>query len=232
MQPGGGVSLDEGLQVLGLGEGDEIARDEEFLVQPGGGVADPGLVFVRAEDESDGRLIARGLHVVLPVVQIKIHLPGVAMFEGADFEVDEQMAAEEAVVEDEVDVVVLFADGDALLPGLEAEAGAEFEQEGLQVIEESCFEVFLQVVRLFGQPDELENVGIADDLGDRLRSLRRLLVGVGEHGLLVGGKAGALIKQGADLALEFAHRPATFEALVLVKQSLPGIVKADELDKL
>jgi hypothetical protein len=56
------------------------------------------------------------------------------MFEGADFQVDEDMAAQAAVIEDEVDVVVLPTDGDALLPGLEAEATAEFEQEGLEVV--------------------------------------------------------------------------------------------------
>jgi hypothetical protein len=161
-----------------------------------------------------------------------VNLAGVAMLEAPGFEINEQVAAEDAVIKNEVDVVVLVADGDAALAGLEAEAGAELQEEGLEVINEGLLQVFFEIARLFTEAGELQNIGVADDLGDGLRSLRRLLVGVGEHGLLVGGKTGALIKQGADLALKFAHRPATFEAFVLVKQSLPGIVEADELDKL
>ena len=161
-----------------------------------------------------------------------VNLARIAMFEGADFEVDEQVAAEEAVVEDEVDVVVLVADGDALLPGLEAEAGAEFEQEGLQVIEESCFEVFLQVVRLFGQPDELENVGIADEIGDLPGCFECLLAGVLKDGPFVGGKAGTLVEQGADLALEVTHDPISFQALVFIESTLPGVVDANEFEEM
>jgi hypothetical protein len=71
--PGGGVGVDEGLQLLGLGQGDEVAGDKELLVQPGGGVADAGFLFVGAEDETDGWLIARGHHLFLPVVEVEVH---------------------------------------------------------------------------------------------------------------------------------------------------------------
>ncbi len=44
------------------------------------------------------------------------------------------MAAQAAVVEDEVNVVVLVPDGDALLAGLEAEASPEFQEELVEVV--------------------------------------------------------------------------------------------------
>jgi hypothetical protein len=40
------------------------------------------------------------------------------------------------VVEHQIDVIVLVADGDSLLARLKAETAAEFEQEPLYVIEE------------------------------------------------------------------------------------------------
>lgn len=47
-----------------------------------------------------------------------VNLPGVAVPEGLDFEVNEQVAAENPMVENEVEVVVFVADGEAPLPGL------------------------------------------------------------------------------------------------------------------
>ena len=55
--PESAVVFDEGLEFLGFGEGDEVAGDEELLVETGGGVVDPRFFFVGAEDEADGRLL-------------------------------------------------------------------------------------------------------------------------------------------------------------------------------
>lgn len=40
--PDGAVGLDEAFEILGLGQGNEIARDEELVVEPAGGVFDLG----------------------------------------------------------------------------------------------------------------------------------------------------------------------------------------------
>lgn len=164
-------------------QGDEVAGDEELLVDAAGGVFHGGVVLVGAEDDPDGRVVAGRDGVGFPPVEVEVHLAGVAVLEGADFQVEQDVAAEEAVVEDEVHVVVPVADGDAFLPGLEAEAHAEFEQEGLEMVEEGGLEVVLGVGGAFGQAGKFEHVGIAEQVGDVGRTV--LLLGAAQDGGLV-----------------------------------------------
>lgn len=51
------------------------------------------------------------------------------MSELVALEVDEDVAAEQTVVEDEIDVEMIIVEGEAFLAGLEEEAFAEFEKE-------------------------------------------------------------------------------------------------------
>jgi hypothetical protein len=61
------------------------------------------------------------------------------------------------VIEEQIDVVVVAVDDDALLPGNEGEAGAQLEQESLDLAQQRRFEVTLAVgVR---QTEEVEQVG-------------------------------------------------------------------------
>ena len=132
------------------------------------------------------------------------------------------------MVENEVDVVVLVADGDALLAGLETEAGSEFEEEGLEVIQQRLLQVLFQVVGLFSESGELQHVRVADEVGDEQRSFGGLLAGVVDNGFLVGGKGGAVVEQGADLSLELAFRPVSLEALVFVEGAFPRVIQTNE----
>ena len=166
----------------------------------------------------------------LPVIQVKIHLAGVAMFECSHLEVDQQVTAKAAVIENEIDIIVLVADRDALLPGFEAEPGAEFEQKTLQVIEQSAFEIGLAVMGFLRQSDEFKHVGIADQIGDNRRRVGGLHARGFDDGLLVSRKAGPLVEHRTDLALKLAHRPVSLEAFVLVKGALPRIVEMQKLD--
>jgi len=178
--PRGAVGFDELLELLGLGQGHEVAGDKELMVEAAGGVFHLGLVFVGAEQQADGRIVTFGHHLILPVVEVEIHLPGVAVPEGTNFEVDEQVAAENPVVENEVEVVVFVADGDAPLPGLETKAGSEFQEEGLEMIEQGLFQIGLPIMRALGEAGELQNVGVANEVGDLARSFHRLLPGAFE----------------------------------------------------
>jgi hypothetical protein len=55
------------------------------------------------------------------------------------FEIDEDEAAEVAVVEDEIDVIMGVVQRDAVLPPDESEAFAQFQKEGLEVVAEAGF---------------------------------------------------------------------------------------------
>lgn len=142
------------------------------------------------------------------------------------------MAAQDAVIEDEIEVVMLVAHRDALLASLEAEARAEFEQEGLKVVEQRLLQVGFQIVRFLGEPREFEHIGVADQIRDDLGNIGRLLSSGLDDSLLIGGQPGALVKQGADLALELALGPVALETFVFVESPLPGIVEPDQLQEM
>lgn len=160
----GAVGLEEALELFGRGQMGEVAGDKDAVVHPRGGELNFDVVFVAAQENADGRLFIGAGDVLFPPVEVEVHLSGVAVLKRPDLEVEEDMAAEVAMVEDEVDVVVVATDGDASLPGFEEKAGAEFQEEMLEVVEEGGFEVALGVVGQFGQTGKLEDVGIADEV--------------------------------------------------------------------
>ena len=123
-------------------------------------------LFVAAQENADGRLVAFGHHVGLEPIQIKIHLPGVGGLEGPDLEVDENMATEEPVEKDEIDAVVLATLGHAELAGFETEAVPKFEEETLKVIEQRGLELIFGISGQLGKSGELEHAGIAEQVGD------------------------------------------------------------------
>ncbi len=61
------------------------------------------------------------------------------MGELVELEVDDDVAAQEPVVENEIKEVVVAIEGETLLPGLEEKALAEFEEEFFEVADECGF---------------------------------------------------------------------------------------------
>ena len=165
------VGLDETLELLGGRERGAVAGNKEFVVHARRGELHLGVVFVAAQDDAHGRLFIRRGDVFAPPVEIKIHLPGVAVFEGPDFQIQQHVAAEVTMVKDEVNVVVLVAHGDAALAGFKQEAGAEFEEEFLEMVEQGGFEIALGVFGPLAEAGEFKNVGIANEVFDGLRLL-------------------------------------------------------------
>ena len=200
--------------------------DEEFLVHAGGGELDFCTVAVAAQEDADGRIVAGAHHVCLEPVDVEIHLTGIRRLEGPDFQINENVAAENAVVEDEVEAVMPASFGHAELAGLKAEAAAQLEEELLQVIQEDGFKLLFGIVRKFGETGELKDVRVAEHVGDGL--LRLLLSGTFDDGFFVFGEAGALVEEGADLPLQLADGPVAAEDFVFVESPLPRVLQADE----
>jgi hypothetical protein len=65
------------------------------------------------------------------------------------------------MVEDEIDVIVLVAERDALLPGLETKCATQLKEKCLEMVEESGFQVRLAIRGPFSEPSELEYIRIA-----------------------------------------------------------------------
>ena len=87
------------------------------------------------------------------------------VLEVVDLQIDEDKAAQDAVVENKIDPVMGVVEGDAVLPADEGEAFAKFEEEGLEVIAETGFQIRLRNLVRLGNFQELEDVGIAEQVG-------------------------------------------------------------------
>lgn len=109
------IVFNDGLEFLGFGRGDKGAGNEELSVETGGGVFELGLGFIGAKEEADERVVILFHDTVFPKVEIKIHLTSIPVFQLPGFQFNEEVAAENAVVKDKIDVIVPVADGHALL---------------------------------------------------------------------------------------------------------------------
>src|SRR5437899_778669 len=128
--------LDLGGEALLVGKSEAVLAGEDLARQAFEGVAGDGLVLLRAEDQADGRVLARLHPVIAGIVEVEVHLAGIGVGELADLEVDDDQAPEPAVEEEEVDPVPLVTDAQAALAADEGELAAEFQQEGLEMVDE------------------------------------------------------------------------------------------------
>ena len=222
----GAVGFEERSQFLGGRECNEVPRDKQLVVESGGRILDDNIFAVAAQDDANRRLVPLLHFVGLPPVDVEVHLPGITVFERPNLEINEDMAAQAAVIKDEVDVLVLTADRDAFLPSLETKPLAQFQQERLQVIEERGFKIRLDVLRPLSQAGEFQHIRIANEIVDGL--LRLLPASTFDDRLLVGRETGAFIKQAADLTLELTDGPIALEAFILEEGPFPRIVDREE----
>src|SRR5271166_3503150 len=140
-----------------------------------------------------GWIVVGSHHLLLEIIEVEIHLSGVPMTKRSDLEIQQYVAAKETMVKDQVDIVVLIADGDPFLPGFKTKAGAQFQEECLQMIEEGGFEIRLAIRGPFGEPREFKHVRIAQERGDR--GGRVLRASSADDGFLVGREAGTLVQR-------------------------------------
>ena len=119
---------------------------------------------------------AAGFHEAVEVVHVHLHLSEVLVGDLADLQIDQHVAAQQAIVEDQIDEEMFFLEGEALLPGLEEEAFAQFQQEALDLADDGGFEVGFGIAAALVQPEELQHQGLFEQvarLGDDLALLGR-----------------------------------------------------------
>lgn len=118
-------------ELLGLGQFYEVFGDKELGVEAGGCVFDHFRTGTCAKEDADGRVVAGGHLGVAVVGDVGVELAEVFVAEFVVFEFYDDVAMENAVVEDEVGKVVAVVNDDAFLAGLKTKAIAEFEEEFL-----------------------------------------------------------------------------------------------------
>ena len=201
---------------------------EELAVHLVGGVFDEQFVLVPGEDDADGRVVALDVLLGGEVAEIHVHLADVVVLEVVDLQIDEDKAAQDAMVKDEIDPVMGVVESDAVLPTDEGKTFAKFEEEGLEVIAEAGFQIRLRNLVRLGDFQELEDVGIAEQvggLGDDLtlggKLKDRVLV-------LSGGEAEE--ERGFFLAFQLTNGPFLPNGLLLIKSAFERIVDLQQLD--
>src|SRR4051794_38107043 len=91
------------------------------------------IVLVRTEQKPQGRVVARGQLGFVVVVDVELHLPKIGVRELLYFEVEKDVAFQNDVVENQVDIEVIAFQRDSLLPRHKSEPSAQFQQETLKV---------------------------------------------------------------------------------------------------
>ncbi|MDB6006162.1 MAG: hypothetical protein JWR15_3149 [Prosthecobacter sp.] len=144
------------------------------------------------------------------------------MRELVELEVDDDVAAEEAVVEDEIDEVVVFIEGEALLAGFEEEAFAEFEEEVFEAVDDGLFEVVFGVAGLVFKAEEFQDEGLFQQVLGPDDDLA--LAGEFADAFFVAAESEALVKAGGFLALELGDGPAGVGGFDFVEAAFVGVL--------
>ena len=95
-----------------------VFADKEVLREAFGGILYGGLTIVCTEQQTDGRVIILLHHLVLVIVQIEVQLRGILVAETVTLQVDDDVTLQDAVVENEVGLVVVLINEDTLLTRL------------------------------------------------------------------------------------------------------------------
>ena len=105
----------------------------------------PGTVITRNDDEvvvgvedvvhGGSRLV--GIHFLLVVVEIEIHLSDIFVLDLTDLQIDKHKAFQDTMIENEIDLIRPACNDHLLLSADISESLAEFEEELAQVIDES-----------------------------------------------------------------------------------------------
>src|SRR3972149_6570869 len=122
------------------------------------------------------------------------------MRELVELEINEHVTTQQAVVEHQVDKIMVFVEGKALLARLEEKSFAKFQEKTLEFADDGGFEIALGIRRLFLQAEEFEDVRVFEHVG----GLGNGVPFFGEQADLffVAAQCQPLVKSGGGVAFE------------------------------
>ena len=88
---------------------------------------DQRILFLFAQNDADRRSFVFQFHKPVEVIDVHLHLAEIAVAEFADLEIDQHIAAQQAVVEHQIDEEMFLVESEALLPGLEQKSLAQYQ---------------------------------------------------------------------------------------------------------
>jgi hypothetical protein len=81
----------------------------------------------------------------IEVIDIHLHLAEILMCQLSYFQIDEHVALQKTVVENQIDEEVFFIESEALLTCLEKKSLTKFKKKMLNVFDDRCFEIRFRV---------------------------------------------------------------------------------------
>ena len=154
--------LQETLQVFLTRQCELVLGDEQAAVHAGERVLHQSMVFLRAEQQAHRRVVVFGHHVPPTPGDVGVELAEVFVAELVYFQLDEHMALENALIEDEVHEAACLADDNPLLPRLETETMAQFQEKILQLVEQGILQVGFAHGLLWPKAEKLENIRVTN----------------------------------------------------------------------
>ena len=162
------------------------------------------------------------------VVDIHLHLAEIAVGNLSNLKVDQDIAPEDTVVEDEIYEVVVGIEGKPLLSRFEEEPFAQLKEKRLQFVDDGRFEIDLSVAGLLVQAEKFKNIWVFEHILWLLDDVAG--VGEGSHTAPVPAERKPLIQAGVELPFEFRERPAVLLSLDLVEPALFPVADVHQED--
>ena len=112
-----------------------------------------GHAVVGTQQQADGWVVVRLHHFVLVVVHVEVQLRGILVAKTIYLQIDNDVALQDAVVENKVGLEIVLINENSLLTRLKAEAAPHLQQEGLKVIQYIRFQLCFRIdfLRLYPQ---------------------------------------------------------------------------------
>jgi hypothetical protein len=88
-----------------------------------------GHAIVGAQQQSYGRVIVCLHHLVLVIVHVEIQLRSILVAKTVNLQIDDDVALQDAVIENKVGFKIILINEDSFLSSLEAEAAPHLQQE-------------------------------------------------------------------------------------------------------
>lgn len=141
-------------------------------------------------------------------------------------EVDNDVAAQQPVVEDEIHVEMVVVKGEALLPRLKENSPAKFQQKALQPVDDGRFKLVFGICRFFFQAQEFQHERVFDDVGSFFHHLT--FPGESTDVVFVAAQRQPFIKRAGDLAFQFPYTPTVPGGFDFIELSFVGVVDGEK----
>jgi len=115
------------------------------------------------------------------------------------------------------------------LAGVGCGEAAHFEKESLKVVDDRLFEIGLYIGVLFIETEEVQEIGVAKDIGGLEAGAFAVFF---EDGFFVFAEAGAFEEQAVHCPLKFADGPVVADRFGFVEEAFQWSVGFDEFGEM